>query len=29
MVYLGELMKIEGISAAGEFTPDGKLMGHR
>ena len=29
MVILGELMKIEGVSAAGEFTPDGKLIGHR
>ena len=29
MVSLGELMKIEGVSAAGEFTPDGKLIGHR
>ena len=26
---LGELMKIEGVSAAGEFTPDGKSIGHR
>jgi len=26
---LGELMKIEGVYAAGEFTPDGKLIGHR
>ena len=29
MASLGELMKIEGVSAAGEFTPDGELIGHR
>ena len=29
MASLGGLMKIEGVSATGEFTPDGESIGHR
>jgi roadblock/LC7 domain-containing protein len=29
MISLEELLKIEGVAAAGEFTPDGKLVDYK